>query len=198
MDWRHMSEMLSAGEAVYTELKNLCVWNKSNAGMGSFYRSKHELVFVWKKGTGPHINTFELGQYGRHRTNVWDFAGVNSLKAGRMDELAMHPTVKPVALVAEAIKDCSRRNGIVLDPFSGSGTTLIAAERTGRSARALEIDPGYVDVGLKRWQAYTGKTAVLAATGKTFEDIVEERTPGLATPLAPTAKTEAETYSSAE
>jgi DNA modification methylase len=198
MDWRHMPEMLSAGEAVYTELKNLCVWNKSNAGMGSFYRSKHELVFVWKKGTGPHINTFELGQYGRHRSNVWDFAGVNSLRAGRMDELAMHPTVKPVALVAEAIKDCSRRNGIVLDPFSGSGTTLIAAERTGRSARALEIDPGYVDVGLKRWQAYTGKAAVLAATGKTFEDVAEERNAGLAASLVPAAGTKAETLSSAD
>jgi DNA modification methylase len=176
MDWRHMPEMLAAGHAVYRELKNLCVWNKSNAGMGTFYRSKHELVFVWKSGSAPHLNTFELGQYGRSRSNVWDYAGVNSLKPGRLDELAMHPTVKPVALVADAIKDCSRRNGIVLDPFAGSGTLLIAADRTGRCARAMEIDPRYVDVAVRRWQDYTGKAAVLAATGNTFEEIAEERT----------------------
>jgi DNA modification methylase len=167
--------MLRAGNAVYRELKNLCVWNKSNAGMGSFYRSKHELVFIWKNGSAPHINTFELGQHGRSRTNVWDYAGVNGLKAGRLDELAMHPTVKPVALVADAIKDCSRRNGLVLDPFAGSGTVLIAAERTGRTARALEIDPSYVDVAVKRWQDFTGKAAVLALTGKTFEEVGENR-----------------------
>jgi DNA modification methylase len=113
MDWRHMGEMLEAGKTIYTELKNVCVWNKTNAGMGSFYRSKHELVFVWKSGTAPHINTFELGQYGRHRTNIWDYHGISSLSPGRLDELAMHPTVKPVALVADAIKDCSRRNDLV-------------------------------------------------------------------------------------
>ena len=175
MDWRHMPEMLAAGHAVYRELKNLCVWNKSNAGMGTFYRSKHELVFVWKNGSAPHLNTFELGQYGRSRSNVWDYPGVNSPKPGRLDELAMHPTVKPVALVADAIKDCSRRNGIVLDPFAGSGTLLIAADRTGRCARAMEIDPRYVDVAVRRWQDYTGKAAVLAATGNTFEEIAEER-----------------------
>jgi hypothetical protein len=175
MDWRHMPEMLTAGHAVFSELKNLCVWNKSNAGMGTFYRSKHELIFVWKNGTAPHINTFELGQYGRSRSNVWDYAGVNSLKPGQLEELAMHPTVKPVALVADAIKDCSRRNGLVLDPFAGSGTVLIAAERTGRKARALEIDPHYVDVAVKRWQHYTGKTATLVSTGATFEEIAERR-----------------------
>jgi hypothetical protein len=175
MDWRHMPEMLAAGNAVYQEFKNLCVWNKSNAGMGTFYRSKHELVFVWKSGSAPHINTFELGQYGRSRSNVWEYAGVNSLKPGRLEELAMHPTVKPVALVADAIKDCSRRNGLVLDPFAGSGTVLIAAERTGRRARALEIDPHYVDVAVRRWENYTGKAAVLAATGTTFEETSEER-----------------------
>jgi DNA modification methylase len=175
MDWRHMWEMLSAGRAVYSELKNLCVWNKANAGMGSFYRSKHELIFVWKSGSTEHINNFELGQHGRNRTNVWDYAGVNSLRAGRLEELAMHPTVKPVALVADAIKDCSRRGGLVLDPFCGSGTILIAAERTGRKARALEIDPAYVDVALRRWQTYTGKAAILAASGETFETIEEQR-----------------------
>jgi DNA modification methylase len=175
MDWRHMPEMLAAGRKVYSELKNLCVWNKSNAGMGSFYRSKHELVFVWTSGTAAHINNFELGQHGRNRTNVWDYAGVNTMRAGRLEELAMHPTVKPVALVADAIKDCSRRGGLVLDPFCGSGTTLIAAERTGRKACALEIDPPYVDVAVRRWQTYTGKPALLAATGETFENIEEQR-----------------------
>jgi DNA modification methylase len=192
MDWRHIPEMLEAGHAVYSEFKNLCVWNKNNAGMGSFYRSKHELVFVWKSGTAPHVNTFELGQYGRSRSNVWDYAGVNSLKPGRLDELAMHPTVKPVALVADAIKDCSRRNGLVLDPFAGSGTILIAAERTGRRARAMEIDPHYVDVAVKRWQDYTGKSAVLVATGQTFEEAGERSfddpaSPPPATAVAPTS-----------
>ena len=117
MDWRHMSEMLAASTPVYSSLKNVCIWNKSNAGMGSFYRSKHEMVFVWKSGTAPHINNFELGQHGRNRTNVWDYAGVNTFRSGRMEELAMHPTVKPVALVADAIKDCSRPGGLLLDPF---------------------------------------------------------------------------------
>jgi len=175
MDWRHIAEMLTAGNAVYSELKNLCVWNKNNAGMGSFYRSRHELVFVWKSGSAPHINTFELGQYGRSRSNVWEYAGVNTLKPGRLEELAMHPTVKPVALVADAIKDCSRRSSLVLDPFAGSGTVLIAAERTGRRARALEIDPRYVDVAVRRWQAYAGRPAVLSTVGRTFEEISEER-----------------------
>jgi DNA modification methylase len=181
MDWRHIWEMLGAGRTVYSELKNLCVWNKTNAGMGSFYRSKHELVFVWKSGTAAHINNFELGQHGRHRTNVWDYPGISTMRAGRMDELAMHPTVKPTALVADAIKDCSRRGGLVLDPFCGSGTILIAAERTGRKARALEIDSHYVDVAVRRWQAYAGKPAILAGSGNTFEATEDQRT---ANPLA--------------
>ena len=174
-DWRHLSEMLNAGRAVYSELKNVCVWNKTNAGMGSFYRSKHELVFVWKSGTAAHINNFELGQHGRHRTNVWDYPGISSGRAGRLEELALHPTVKPTALIGDAIKDCSRRGSLVLDPFCGSGTILIAAERTGRKARALEIDPHYVDVAVRRWQAYTGKAALLAETGETFEAVEERR-----------------------
>jgi DNA modification methylase len=180
IDWRHMWEMLAAGRAVYRELKNLCVWNKTNAGMGSFYRSKHEMIFVWKSGSTGHINNFELGQHGRNRTNVWDYAGVNSMRAGRLEELAMHPTVKPVALVADAIKDCSGRGGLVLDPFCGSGTILIAAERTGRKARSLELDPSYVDVAVRRWQTYTGKAAILAASGETFETIEEQRKPAVA------------------
>src|SRR5262245_22482137 len=181
MDWRHMGEMLAAGRTVYNELNNLCVWNKTTADMGSFYRSKHELVFVWKSGSVAHINNFERAQHGRHRSNVWDYAGGNTMRAGRLDEVAVHPTVKPVALVADAIKDCSRRGGLVLDPFCGSGTILIATERTGRKARALEIDPNYVDVAVRRWQAYAGKPAVLAGSDETFEAIEEQR---LAKPAA--------------
>jgi DNA modification methylase len=176
MDWRHQGEMLAAGREVYSELKNLCVWNKSNAGMGTFYRSKHELIYVWKNGTAAHANNFELGQHGRYRTNVWDYPGISTQRAGRLQELAMHPTVKPVALVADAIKDVSAPGNLVLDPFAGSGTVLIAAERTGRKARALEIDPAYVDVAVRRWQTYTGKSAVLVATGETFEQREEQCT----------------------
>jgi DNA modification methylase len=175
MDWRHMTEMMAAGGEVYSELKNLCVWSKTNAGMGSLYRSQHELIFVWKAGTGPHINSVELGRHGRNRSNVWRYPGISSMRAGRLEELAMHPTVKPVALVADAIKDCSRRNDIVLDPFVGSGTTVIAAERAGRRARGIEIDPAYVDVAIRRWQTYTGKAASLADTGQSFEEIEGER-----------------------
>jgi DNA modification methylase len=179
IDWRHLREMMTAGNVAYTELKNLCVWAKTNAGMGSLYRSQHELIFVWKSGGAPHINNVELGRHGRNRSNVWSYAGVNTMRTGRLEELAMHPTVKPVALVADAIKDCSRRGGLVLDPFGGSGTTLIAAERTGRKARTLEIDAAYVDVAVRRWQTYTGKTATLAATGQTFEQVEEERSGAL-------------------
>ena len=175
MDWRHLREMLAAGDRYYSELKNVCIWNKTNAGMGSFYRSKHEMVFVWKNGRAPHINTFELGQHGRHRSNVWDYEGINSMRSGRLDELALHPTVKPVALVADAIKDCSKRGQIVLDPFCGSGTTLIAAEKTGRCTRAIELDPAYVDVAVRRWEMYTGKTAYLDPLGETFQELVEAR-----------------------
>jgi DNA modification methylase len=176
MDWRHLAEMLAAGNEVYSELKNVCVWAKTNAGMGTFYRSRHELVFVWKSGACPHVNNFELGQHGRSRTNVWEYPGISAMRVGRLEELAMHPTVKPVALVADAIKDCSRRNGIILDPFLGSGTTVIAAERSGRRARGIEIDAAYVDVAIRRWQAYSGKVATLAATSRCFEEIEESRT----------------------
>ncbi|WP_321325441.1 DNA methyltransferase [uncultured Parasphingorhabdus sp.] len=171
MDWRHIGELLAAGRSAYSELKNLVVWNKDNGGMGAFYRSKHELVFVFKNGTAAHINNFSLGQHGRYRTNVWDYAGVNSLKAGRDEELAMHPTVKPVEMVADAIRDCSRRGGIVLDAFSGSGTTIMAAEQTGRRGRVVELDPRYVDVAVRRWQNATGGKATLAGSGTTFDEI---------------------------
>jgi DNA modification methylase len=175
MDWRHMGELIAAGEAVFGELKNVCVWNKNNGGMGTFYRSKHEMVFVFKVGTAPHTNTFGLGDEGRYRTNVWDYAGVNTMKKGRMDELAMHPTVKPVALVADAILDVTKRGALVLDPFGGSGTTMIAAEKTGRTARLIEFDPLYCDVIVRRFEANSGKRAKLAATGEVFDDVAEER-----------------------
>jgi DNA modification methylase len=154
MDWRHMAEVIEAGGAAYSELKNLIVWAKDNGGMGTFYRSRHELVFVFKNGTGPHINTFELGQHGRYRTNVWQYRGVNTFRTGRMDDLALHPTVKPVAMIADAIKDVSRRGGIVLDVFGGSGSTLIAAHKTGRKARICELDAIYCDQIIRRWEAF--------------------------------------------
>lgn len=175
MDWRHMAETLAAGERAYSELKNLCVWVKSNGGMGTFYRSRHEMIFAFKNGTAPHINNFELGQTGRYRTNVWEYAGVNSFGGDRDAALAMHPTVKPAALVADAIKDCSKRNQIVLDPFGGSGTTIIAAEKTGRRGYLLELDPIYCDTIVRRWQRFTGKTAVHAETGRGFEDEEDRR-----------------------
>ena len=175
MDWRHMGELLAAGETAFTELKNLVVWNKTNGGMGAFYRSKHELVFVFKRGTAEHTNSFGLGQTGRYRTNVWDYAGISSIGVGRADELAMHPTVKPVAMIADAIRDCSKRGETVLDAFGGSGSTLIAAEKTGRSARLIEYDPLYCDTIVRRWETYTGKRATLSVTGEIFEDLRDVR-----------------------
>jgi DNA modification methylase len=174
MDWRHLFEMSVAGRNNDLELKNVIVWTKDNAGMGSFYRSKHELCFVFKAGDGPHVNTFELGQHGRYRTNVWEYAGVNTFRADRADDLAMHPTVKPTAMMADAIRDVTKRGALVLDPFAGSGTTLIAAEKTGRTCYAIEYDPRYCDVIVRRWQAYTGKTAMLE-DGRSFEDVEAER-----------------------
>jgi DNA modification methylase len=156
MDWRHMDSVSAVGSAVYGERLNLCIWNKSNAGMGSLYRSKHELIFVYRVGTAPHLNMVELGKHGRNRTNVWDYASVNSLRGSRREDLALHPTVKPTGLVADAIQDVTRRGDLVLDLFLGSGTTLIAAERTGRRFRGLDIDPAYVDVAIERWSARTG------------------------------------------
>lgn len=170
-----MSELLAASEAVFSELKNLCVWNKTNGGMGTFYRSKHELIFAFKAGDGAYTNTFGLGDGGRYRTNVWDYAGVNTMKQGRMDELTLHPTVKPVALVADAILDVSARGALVIDPFCGSGSTLIAAEKTGRTARLIEFDPLYCDVIVRRYQAHTGKPGKLAPSGQIFDDVAEER-----------------------
>ncbi len=175
MDWRHAMEIQQAGEIIFGELKQLCVWNKTNGGMGSFYRSKHELVFVWKKGTAPHINNFGLGDKGRYRTNVWDYPGISSRTATRDAELAMHPTVKPVRMIQDAIEDCSKRGDIVLDSFGGSGTTLIAAERSGRRARLVEYDPLYCDTIIRRYRALTGRPVTLGVGGPTFEDVGADR-----------------------
>lgn len=175
MDWRHMCEMLAAIEANGLTLLNVCVWNKKNGGKGSLYRSKHELVFITKKGSAPHTNNVELGKHGRYRTNVWDFAGVKSFGRGRMADLADHPTVKPVALVADAIRDVTKPGDIVLDAFMGSGTTILSAERTRRRSYGIEIAPGYIDVAIRRWQAMTGLEATLEATGQTFAEVAAQR-----------------------
>ena len=178
MDWRHLGEVLAAGGRTFSELKNICVWNKTNGGMGSLYRSQHEMVFVFKSGSAPHINNVELGRHGRYRTNVWTYAGANTFSATRDADLAMHPTVKPVALVADAILDCSKRRGIVLDVFAGSGTTLVAAERTGRRGYGIELDPAYCDTILKRVSGVAGVEARLLATGQTFAEVSSERLGG--------------------
>lgn len=173
IDWRHLDEMTAVARKVFAEIKNVCVWVKHNAGMGSFYRSQHELIFVLKYGRGRHRNNIELGKHGRHRSNVWSYRGINDFGRGT-DEgqlLALHPTVKPVAMVADAILDCSARGDIVLDPFLGSGTTVIAAERTGRRCYGLEIDPAYVDTIIRRWHAFTGDDARLAGSSLTFNHI---------------------------
>ena len=169
MDWRHVSETIEAGSSAFTELKNICVWAKTNGGMGSLYRSAHEFALIFKSGTAKHINNIQLGAYGRFRTNVWNYAGVNSFGAGRDEALDMHPTVKPVGMIADAILDCSNRGDIVLDPFAGSGSTIIAAERSGRMARAMELDPVYVDVCLRRFQRVTGIEPIHQETGLTFD-----------------------------
>ena len=173
IDWRHVAELMAAGTAVFDELKNMCVWVKSTPGMGTFYRSEHELVLVFKHGQAPHLNNFGLGAGGRSRSNVWRYAGVNTFRAGRMDELKMHPTVKPVAMIADAMRDCSRRGSIVLDAFAGSGTTIIAAEQTGRRAFCMEIDPHYADVAIRRWQKLTKRDAILESTGQTFDELAD-------------------------
>jgi DNA modification methylase len=181
MDWRHMSEILAVGKQAYDKLLNLCVWVKNNGGMGSFYRSQHELVFVFRNGKGRHRNNIQLGQFGRNRANIWEYPGIGTLS--RQSEegnlLALHPTVKPVALVADAILDCSARGDIVLDSFLGSGTTLIAAERVGRICFGIEIDPLYVDVAIRRWQKHTGDRAMHVSTGKSFDAIAPDSESGV-------------------
>jgi len=174
IDWRHLRELFAAGESVYTELKNLVVWAKTNAGMGSLYRSQHELIAVYKSGTAAHINNIELGRHGRHRSNLWSYVGQSALNGTRKSKLSLHPTVKPVALVADAIRDCSNRGDLILDPFGGAGTTLIAAEKTGRRARLIELNPIYVDVTVQRWQRLTDRTAYHAVTGRPFSSSADQ------------------------
>ena len=173
MDWRHMREMMMAGDKIFSELKNLCIWNKTNAGMGSFYRSKHELVFVWKIGTAAHTNAFGLGETGRYRTNVWDYAGANAFGSDRAEALNMHPTVKPTKMIEDAIKDCTRRGERVLDPFGGSGSTLIAAEHAGRVAHLIEYEPTWCDTILARFQRESGVEPIHVQTGACFTDVRE-------------------------
>lgn len=175
MDWRHIADLIDVSDEFYGAMLNLVVWNKSNAGQGSLYRSQHELIAVFRVGDAAHRNNIELGRFGRNRSNVWNYAGVNTFGRGRMEALASHPTVKPVAMVADALLDCTAPNDIVLDQFVGSGTTILAAEKTGRIAYAMEYEPRYVDIAIKRWQATTGRDAVLLGDSRTFEEIAAAR-----------------------
>lgn len=177
MDWRHLESLLAAGRSQRLGLFNICVWTKTNAGMGSFYRSQHELVVIFKKGRAPHLNNIELGRHGRYRTNVWSYAGMNSFNADRDKALRWHPTVKPVEMIADALLDCTARGDIVIDPFLGSGSTLIAAEDVGRTCYGIEIDPLYVDLAIRRWEDFTGGDAIHQETGHTFRQIADRGDP---------------------
>jgi DNA modification methylase len=178
MDWRHMGEILAAGASAGLALLNVCVWVKPNGGMGSLYRSRHEFIFVFKNGSEPHQNNVQLGRFGRNRTNVWNYTGANSFaRRGTKRSTELHPTVKPVLMVSDAILDCTRKNDIVLDPFLGSGTTLLAAERTGRRCYGMELDPLYVDAAIERWQRMTGRKAV-NSFGEAFDFVKAKRRSG--------------------
>lgn len=175
MDRRHLLELQMAAEQAGLSLIDLCIWNKLSGGMGGLYRSQHEPIYIFKHGKAPHINNVELGKHGRYRTNVWDHRGLSSFGKGRDTALADHPTVKPVNLLAEAIKDCTRRGDVVLDPFAGSGSTLLAAERCGRVGYGIELEPKYVDVTVRRMETLTGKQAIHEATGLTFAQMRRRR-----------------------
>jgi DNA modification methylase len=175
IDWRHALELQLAAERQGLEHKNTCIWVKTNGGMGTFYRSRHEFFLVFKAGDRPHQNHFELGQHGRTRTNVWEYAGMNTFAKSRMDLLQAHPTVKPTSLIADALRDVSRRGDVVIDPFLGSGSTLIAAEEVGRACVGVELEPGYVEVAIRRWQKRTGRDAVNIKTGETFDDFIAQK-----------------------
>ena len=177
MGWRHSGELLAAARSVYTEFKDVCVWIKDDAQPGLLYRSQHELIFVFRTGKAPPGDNIQLDQHDRHRTNVWRYRRVNSLpRRGREGKQSVfHAAIKPVELVADAILDCTAQGDIVLDPFLGSGTTVIAAERTGRICYGIELDPRNVDVIVRRWQSFTGQTAVQEATGRTFNEIEQEQ-----------------------
>jgi len=175
MDWRHAGELLEAGQQVFDAYLNLCIWAKTNGGMGSLYRSQHELVFVFRKGKEQHRNNVQLGRFGRNRTNVWTYAGVNTFREGRMEELSAHPTAKPVAMIKDAILDVTKRGEVVLDPFLGGGATLMAAEQSGRAAYAMDIDPAYIDVALRRWEKDTGQDPRRAIDNRTFTSLEAEQ-----------------------
>ncbi len=172
MDWKHVRELIEAGQAAFDEYLNLVVWNKTNAGQGGLYRNKHELIGVFRVGDEPHRNNVQMGRFGRNRSNVWTYAGVNTFRTGRLEELAQHPTVKPTQLVADALKDVTKRGGIVLDTFVGSGTTILAGEKVGRRVRAVEIDPRYAQVAARRWEKLTGRDAIHGETGQTLDELV--------------------------
>ena len=175
MDWKHMRDLIEAGEAVYNAHLNIVVWNKTNAGQGGLYRSQHELICVFRVGTEPHLDNVQMGRFGRNRSNVWTYPGVNTFRSGRMEDLEAHPTVKPVKMVADALRDCTRRGDAVLDTFSGSGTLILACERVGRHALAMDIEPKYVELAIRRWQAFTGRDAVHLETGVNFNELVRMR-----------------------
>jgi DNA modification methylase len=188
MDWRHIEILLAAGRKLDLSLKNICVWNKTTPGQGSFYRSAHELIAVFTQRGAASTNNVQLGKFGRNRSNVWTYPGVNAFEARKGGDLSLHPTVKPVAMIAEAIKDASKRGEIVLDPFLGSGTTVLAAEKVGRQCYGVEYEPRYVDVTIRRWQQATGKDAVLlhrqsgsgdecSETGRSFDELCAEASP---------------------
>jgi DNA modification methylase len=176
MDWRHSGELIEAARSIYAEFKDLCVWVKDNAGPDALYRGQHELVFVFQSGKAPDHNNTRQGKHGRYRTNVWRYRCVNSSSrsSGEGKLSAPYGTIKPVELVADAILDCTARGDIVLDPFLGSGTSVIAAERTGRVCHGIELDPRYVDTIVRRWQVFTGHSAIQESTGRTFNEIEEE------------------------
>ena len=185
MDWRHVREMEKALRALKLELLNICVWVKSNPGMGSLYRSQHEFVFVAKRGGASHRNNVQLGKYGRNRSNVWHYAGATGGAGDAADTFNLHPTVKPIRMVMDALLDVTEPDDLVLDPFLGSGTTLLAAERTRRRCIAVEIDPAYVDVAIRRWQEMTGAAAILAENGQTFSELEQQAAEHLASEIAP-------------
>jgi DNA modification methylase len=185
-DWRHLPELHAAALTVYDKMLNLIVWVKTTPGQGSFYRSQHELIGVFRKGQTHHQNNIQLGRFGINRSNVWTYAGMNTFGAGRLELLACHPTVKPVALVADAIRDCTTRGDIVLDPFLGSGTTILAAEKVGRRGYGVEYEPRYVDVSIRRWESYTKQEAVLEGDGRTFAEVRAERLEAIAQGPQPT------------
>jgi hypothetical protein len=175
MDWKHVRDLIEAGERVYGAHLNLVTWVKTNAGQGGLYRSQHELIGVFRVGHAPHRDNVQMGRFGRNRSNVWTYAGANTFRAGRLDDLGDHPTVKPIQLVADALKDVSRRDAIVLDTFVGSGTTILAGERVGRRVRAVEYEPRYAEIAIRRFEEVSSREAVHLETGLTLAQLTARR-----------------------